>query len=75
MFSLLIKELDFIFLFVGTAAGAVLCGGPKKYPHTSSRTWTIQTLDDSDLVNSDFIFSSDHFTGQFGPCEICLSLN
>ena len=34
-------------------------------------TWTIRTLDDSDLVNSDHILvNSDLFTGQFGPHEI-----
>ena len=36
--------------------------------------WTIRTLDDSDLVNSDHIFfllvNSDLFTGQFGPHKI-----
>ena len=30
MFSLLLKELAFIFSFVVTAAGVVLSGGPKK---------------------------------------------
>ena len=33
--------------------------------------WTIRTLDDSDLVNSDHILAnSDLFTGQFGPHTI-----
>ena len=36
MFSLLLKELIFIFLFVVTAAGVVLCGSPKKRSRTSS---------------------------------------
>ena len=30
------KELNFIFLFVVTAAGVVPCGSPKKRLHTSS---------------------------------------
>ena len=29
---LLIKDLTFVFLFVNTAAGVVLCGGPKSSP-------------------------------------------
>ena len=36
MFSLLSNELAFIFLFAITAAGVVLCGGPKMSPCTSS---------------------------------------
>ena len=36
MFSLPLKELIFIFLFVFTAAGVVPCGSPKKRPRTSS---------------------------------------
>ena len=36
MYSLLLKELIFIFLFFVTAAGVVLCGSPKKRPRTSS---------------------------------------
>ena len=35
-FSLLLKELIFVFLFVVTAAGALLCGSPKKQPRSSA---------------------------------------
>ena len=36
IWHLLLKELTFILLFVVTAAGVVLCGGPKSFPRTSS---------------------------------------
>ena len=36
VFSLLSKELTFIFLFAITVAGVVPCGGPKKTSRTSS---------------------------------------
>ena len=36
MFSLLSKELTFLFLFAITAAGVVPCGGPQKSSGTSS---------------------------------------
>ena len=32
MFSLLLKEIDFIFLFVVSSATVVPCGGPKSSP-------------------------------------------
>ena len=34
MFSLLLKDLNFLFLFVITAAGVVACDGCKKSPRT-----------------------------------------
>ena len=36
IWHLLLKELTFILLFAVTAAGVVLCGGPKSFPCTSS---------------------------------------
>ena len=36
MFSLLLKDLNLLLLFVITAAGVVPCGGRKKSPRTSS---------------------------------------
>ena len=36
MFSLLLKELIFLFLFAFTAAGVVSCGGRKTSPRTST---------------------------------------
>ena len=36
MFSLILKELIFLFLFAFIAAGVVQCGGRKMYPRTST---------------------------------------
>ena len=41
--SLLLKDLNFLFLFVITAAGVVLCGGRKKSPH-SPHTSLVQII-------------------------------
>ena len=36
MFSLFLKDLNILFVFIITAADVVPCGGRKKSPHTSS---------------------------------------
>ena len=74
MFSFL-KDLSFI-LFAVTAAGVVPCGGPKKFPRTSSIVQIIFSffsfeISESILRNQKYFIGLDSFSYQ---CFIYLAL-
>ena len=68
MFAVL-KGSQFEFLFAITAAGVVLCGGPKKSPRRSSIVqvifsfWSFEISEDI-LRNQKLIISQDSFSNQ-----------